>query len=180
MNIIPTKLQGVLILEPHVYNDNRGYFLESYNKQTLEQNGIHIDFVQDNHSLSKEAGVIRGLHYQQNPKAQTKLVRVGTGAIYDVIVDIQKNSPTYGQWIGVIISEENKRQLLVPKGFAHGFCTLVPQTNVMYKVDQYYDIDHDRGILWNDPAIGIDWPISNPILSTKDRALPLLKNVDWN
>ena len=108
------------------------------------------------------------------------MVRVCTGAIFDVIVDIRKNSDTFGQWISVILSEENKRQVLVPKGFAHGFCTLVPNTNVIYKVDEYYDPEHDRGILWNDPDIGIDWPISIPILSDKDSKLPLLKNIEWN
>lgn len=178
MNIIGTKLQGVLILEPFVYQDNRGYFMESYNKIALEQIGISIDFVQDNQSLSKEAGVIRGLHYQLPPKAQTKLVRVCSGAVFDVIVDIRQNSQTFGQWIGVILSEENKRQVLIPKGFAHGFCTLVLHTNVFYKVDEYYSPEHDRGIAWDDPEIGIEWPISKPILSAKDSKLPLLKNAE--
>lgn len=174
-----TIFQGVYILEPPVFNDKRGFFLESYNKRILEQVGIEIDFIQDNHSFSKEPGVLRGLHFQLTPKAQTKLVRVCTGAIFDVIVDIRKDSDTYGQWISVILSEENKRQVLIPKGFAHGFCTLVPNTNVIYKVDEYYDPKLDRGVLWNDPDIGIDWPVSNPILSDKDRKLPLLKNIDW-
>jgi dTDP-4-dehydrorhamnose 3,5-epimerase len=178
MNIKDTKLKGVWILEPTVYHDNRGYFMESYNKSSMEQIGVSIDFIQDNQSLSKEAGVLRGLHYQLNPKAQTKLVRVCSGAIFDVIVDIRQNSPTFGQWIGVIVSEENKRQVLVPKGFAHGFCTLVPNTSVFYKVDQYYDPELDRGIYWDDPEIGIDWPVSAPILSAKDSNLPLLKNAD--
>lgn len=174
-----TIFQDVYILEPPVFNDKRGFFLESYNKRILEQVGIAIDFIQDNHSFSKEAGVLRGLHFQLTPKAQTKLVRVCTGAIFDVIVDIRKDSDTYGQWISVILSEENKRQVLIPKGFAHGFCTIVPNTNVIYKVDEYYDPKLDRGVLWNDPDIGIDWPVSNPILSDKDRKLPLLKNIDW-
>lgn len=180
MNINDTKLQGVLILEPLILTDNRGFFMESYNKSVLEQIGINIDFIQDNQSLSKEAGVIRGLHYQLSPMAQTKLVRVCSGAIWDVIVDIRQNSPTFGQWIGVILSEENKRQVLIPKGFAHGFCTLVPNTNVLYKVDEYYAPEHDRGIVWDDPEIGIDWPISSPILSAKDSKLPLLKNAELN
>lgn len=179
MEVKETILQGVFILEPPVFNDNRGFFLESYNKRILEQVGIDIDFIQDNHSFSKNAGVLRGLHFQLNQKAQTKLVRVCTGAIFDVIVDIRKDSDTHGQWIGVIISEENKRQVLVPKGFAHGFCTLVPNTNVIYKVDEYYDPKLDRGVIWNDPDIGIDWPVSDPILSDKDRKLPLFKNIDW-
>ncbi|MFJ5713979.1 dTDP-4-dehydrorhamnose 3,5-epimerase [Neobacillus sp. NPDC093127] len=180
MNINDTKLQGVLILEPLILTDNRGYFMESYNKSSLEQIGINIDFIQDNQSLSKKAGVIRGLHYQLSPKAQTKLVRVCSGAIWDVIVDIRQNSLTFGQWIGVILSEENKRQVLIPKGFAHGFCTLVPNTNVFYKVDEYYAPEHDRGIVWDDPEIGIDWPISSPILSAKDSKLPLFKNAELN
>jgi dTDP-4-dehydrorhamnose 3,5-epimerase len=180
MNVKTTKLQGVYILEPQVYIDNRGYFMESYNKSLLEGNGIDINFIQDNQSLSKEAGVLRGLHYQLNPKAQTKLIRVCTGAIFDVIVDIRQDSSTFGQWIGVILSEENKRQVLIPKGFAHGFCTLVRNTNIIYKVDEYYSPNHDRGILWNDPDLGIQWPVTNPVLSDKDKKLPLLKNAELN
>jgi dTDP-4-dehydrorhamnose 3,5-epimerase len=180
MNVKETLFQGVYILEPTVFKDTRGFFTESYNKRSLEEAGVDIDFIQDNHSFSKNAGVLRGLHYQLNPKAQTKLVRVCTGAIFDVIVDTRTNSNTFGQWISVILSEENKCQVLIPKGFAHGFCTLVPNTHVIYKVDEYYDREQDRGILWNDPDIGIDWPVSNPILSDKDSKLPLLKNMEWN
>ena len=153
MNIKKTFFKGVYILEPNVFEDNRGFFIESYNKILLIQEGIDIDFIQDNHSFSKDAGVLRGLHYQLNPKAQTKFVRVCTGAIFDVVVDIRKNSDTFGHWISVILSEDNKRQILVPKGFAHGFCTLVPNTHVIYKVDEYYHPEHDRGVLWNDPAL---------------------------
>lgn len=142
--------------------------------------GITYNFVQDNQSLSAEVGVLRGLHYQLTPKAQTKLIRVLSGVIYDVIVDIRRNSPTFGQWVGVILSEYNKRQLLVPIGFAHGFCTLVPNTQVLYKVDEYYSPENDRGILWNDPALGIDWPISSPVLSDKDQRHPLLKDAEIN
>lgn len=158
MNKAPTKLKDVFILEPKVHNDNRGFFMESYNERKLRELGVHQNFIQDNHSLSTDAGVLRGLHYQLNPKAQTKLVRVTAGAIYDVVVDIRRGSPTFGQWIGVILSAHNHRQLLVPKGFAHGFCTLVPNTEVQYKVDEYYSPECDRGILWNDPELGIDWP----------------------
>lgn len=154
--------------------------MESYNKKVLEQLGINIDFIQDNQSFSKEADVLRGLHFQSNPWAQTKLVQVSSGAIYDVVVDIRRNSPTFGQWIGVILSESNNKQILVPKGFAHGFCTLVPNTMVNYKVDQYYHPTHDRGVIWNDPDLGIDWPISTPILSEKDSNHPLLENADFN
>ncbi|RXT04505.1 dTDP-4-dehydrorhamnose 3,5-epimerase [Ammoniphilus sp. CFH 90114] len=180
MNIIQTKFEGVVIIEPAVFGDNRGFFMESYNGAKFTQAGLDFNFIQDNQSLSVETGTIRGLHYQLNPKAQTKLVRVLTGAIYDVAVDIREHSPTFGQWVGVILSEDNKRQLLVPKGFAHGFCTLVPNTQVFYKVDEYYSPENDRGILWNDPAIGIDWPSSNPVLSDKDSKLPLLKDAEIN
>ncbi|OME86479.1 MULTISPECIES: dTDP-4-dehydrorhamnose 3,5-epimerase [Paenibacillus] len=180
MIVTPLKLADAFVLEPVVHGDHRGFFMESYNDSIFQQHGINYDFIQDNQSLSAEAGVLRGLHYQLNPKAQTKLIRVLTGAIYDVIVDIRKNSPTFGQWIGVILSEHNHRQLLVPKGFAHGFCTLVPNTQVLYKVDEYYSPENDRGIVWNDPALGIDWPTSNPILSDKDRTHPLLKDAEMN
>lgn len=180
MNISSVKLTDALIIEPVVHGDHRGFFMESYNDSLFKQHGVNYNFIQDNHSLSAEPGVLRGLHYQLNPKAQTKLIRVLTGAIYDVIVDIRKSSPTFGQWVGVILSEHNKRQLLVPKGFAHGFCTLVPNTQVLYKVDEYYSPEHDRGILWNDPALGIDWPTSSPILSDKDQRHPLLKDAEIN
>jgi dTDP-4-dehydrorhamnose 3,5-epimerase len=180
MKVTPLKLQGACIIEPIVHGDSRGYFMESYNDALLQQQGIKYNFIQDNQSLSAEPGVLRGLHYQLNPKAQTKLLRVLTGAIYDVIVDIRRLSPTFGQWVGVILSEHNHRQLLVPSGFAHGFCTLVPNTQVFYKVDEYYSPENDRGILWNDPALGIDWPTSSPILSDKDQRHPLLKDAELN
>ncbi|MEH7238316.1 dTDP-4-dehydrorhamnose 3,5-epimerase [Bacillus sp. JJ1562] len=178
MRKIPTKLKDVFILEPDVYGDHRGFFMESYNLNKFTKLGIDFDFKQDNHSLSKEAGTIRGLHYQLPDKAQTKLVRALTGAIYDVVVDIRKGSPTYGEWVGVILSESNKRQILVPKGFAHGICTLVENTQIMYKVDEYYSPEHDRGIVWNDPTLNIEWPVKNPILSEKDQSLPLLKDAE--
>ncbi|QOT09878.1 dTDP-4-dehydrorhamnose 3,5-epimerase [Paenibacillus sp. JNUCC32] len=180
MNITPLSLNDAMVIEPVVHGDHRGFFMESYNDSLFKQHGIAYNFIQDNQSLSVEAGVLRGLHYQLNPKAQTKLIRVLTGAIYDVIVDIRKSSPTFGQWVGVILSEHNHRQLLVPKGFAHGFCTLVPNTQVLYKVDEYYSPENDRGILWNDPALGIDWPTSNPTLSDKDQRHPLLKDAEMN
>ncbi|MCY9664829.1 dTDP-4-dehydrorhamnose 3,5-epimerase [Paenibacillus alginolyticus] len=180
MKIISTNLKGLFIVEPDVHGDNRGFFMESYSRAKFAELGIEHEFIQDNHSLSVETGVLRGLHYQLNPKAQTKLVRVVSGAIYDVAVDIRKNSPTFGEWVGVILSEANKRQLLVPQGFAHGFCTIVPNSQVLYKVDEYYSPEHDRGILWSDPAIGIDWPTSNPILSDKDQKHPLLQDAEIN
>ncbi|MCA0987051.1 dTDP-4-dehydrorhamnose 3,5-epimerase [Guptibacillus algicola] len=178
MKLIETALDGVVIVEPSSFGDNRGFFMESYNEKAFKEAGINIDFIQDNHSLSVEPGVLRGLHYQLEEKAQSKLIRVATGAIYDVAVDIRKGSSTFGQWVGVILSESNKRQLLVPKGFAHGFCTITPNTNVLYKVDEYYSPNHDRGIIWNDPEIGIDWPVSQPILSSKDEKHSTLSNAE--
>ncbi|MGE7636049.1 dTDP-4-dehydrorhamnose 3,5-epimerase [Peribacillus simplex] len=180
MKKINTKLVGVYIIEPDVYGDHRGFFMESYNQEKFKELGIHYTFIQDNHSLSEQAGTIRGLHYQLNQRAQTKLVRVLSGALYDVVVDIRVGSPTFGEWVGVILSEENKRQLLVPKGFAHGICTLVNNTQILYKVDEYYSPEHDRGIYWNDPQLDINWPVANPILSEKDQQLPLLDNAENN
>ncbi|WP_019424798.1 dTDP-4-dehydrorhamnose 3,5-epimerase [Paenibacillus sp. OSY-SE] len=180
MKVEALSLAGAYVIEPVIHGDHRGFFMESYNEQKLKEQGISFNFIQDNQSLSAETGVVRGLHYQLNPKAQTKLVRVISGAIYDVIVDIRKKSPTFGQWVGVILSEHNHRQLLVPKGFAHGFSTLVPNTQVLYKVDEYYSPEHDRGVLWNDPALGIDWSTTYPILSDKDKAHPVLKEAEIN
>ncbi|WP_322923919.1 dTDP-4-dehydrorhamnose 3,5-epimerase [Paenibacillus campi] len=180
MKATSLQLQGALLLDPVVHGDHRGFFMESYNEKLMHELGITHEFIQDNQSLSAEPGVLRGLHYQLHPKAQTKLIRVIAGVIYDVIVDIRKDSPTFGQWQGFILSEYNKRQLLVPQGFAHGFCTLVPATQVLYKVDEYYSPEHDRGILWNDPALGIDWPVNQPILSDKDTRQPLLKDAEIN
>ncbi|MGP4106325.1 dTDP-4-dehydrorhamnose 3,5-epimerase [Virgibacillus sp. L01] len=180
MKLIDTKLDGVKVIEPKVFKDNRGFFMESFNFKRFEELGLEFDFIQDNHSLSVDKDVIRGLHYQLNPMAQTKLVRVITGAIYDVAVDIRQGSPTFGQWVGVTLSEDNHRMFVVPKGFAHGFCTLKENTHVQYKVDDYYSAENDKGILWNDSAFGIDWPASNPILSEKDAKQPLLNDAEIN
>jgi len=180
MKIIETRLPGVKLIEPAVLGDHRGFFMESYNEETFRRHGLLHRFVQDNHSLSVEPGVLRGLHYQLNPRAQTKLVRVTSGAVYDVVVDIRKGSPTFGQWQGFILSAANKRQLLVPRGFAHGFCTLVPSCEVLYKVDELYSPEHDRGIAWNDPSLGIDWPTANPIVSDKDGRHPSLGAAEIN
>lgn len=176
MKMMQTALAGVIMLEPKVFTDNRGFFVESYNQQTLRQVGLETEFVQDNHSLSVSSGTVRGLHFQLPPQAQTKLVRVVAGAIYDVAVDIRKGSATFGKWVGVTLTATNHRQLLIPKGFAHGFCTLVPNTEVMYKVDAYYSPEHDAGILWSDPWIAIDWPYANVTLSDKDTQHPLLQD----
>lgn len=178
MQVTPLELEGVYLIEPVVHADHRGFFMESYNKEVLQRHGLHMQFVQDNHSLSVEVGVLRGLHYQLNPKAQTKLVRVLSGEIYDVVVDIRRNSPTFGKWLGVTLNEDNKYQLLVPKGFAHGFCTTKPNTQVLYKVDEFYSPENDRGILWSDPALNIYWPVTDPLLSAKDRLHPTLENAE--
>jgi len=172
-----TALQGVYILEPTVFEDERGFFMESYNKRDFEEIGLFFDFVQDNHSLSVKAGVLRGLHFQLEPKAQTKVVRCIRGAIYDVVVDLRKGSPTFGKWISVILTEHNKWQIVIPKGFAHGLLTLVPNTEVLYKVDEYYSPEHDRSMRWNDPDLNINWPIKDPILSDKDKNAPFLKDL---
>ena len=180
MKISDTRIPGLKLIEPAIFSDVRGFFLESYNEAKFREVGLNQIYVQDNHSFSIDAGVLRGLHYQLNPKAQTKLVRVTAGAIYDVVVDIRRGSPTYGQWQSFILSATNKRQLLVPKGFAHGFCTLVPNTEVQYKVDEFYSPEHDRGIAWDDPTLCIDWPTSAPILSDKDRKHPQLAEAENN
>jgi dTDP-4-dehydrorhamnose 3,5-epimerase len=172
MKITHTEIPGLVLIEPEVHGDARGFFFESYNAGEFRKHGLNHVFVQDNHSMSVQAGVLRGLHYQLNPRAQTKLVRVTAGAVFDVVLDIRKGSPTYGKWQSFILSAENKLQLLVPKGCAHGFCTLEPNTEVQYKVDEFYSPEHDRGIAWNDPALGIDWPCKDPILSEKDRKHP--------
>ncbi|MGE6400870.1 dTDP-4-dehydrorhamnose 3,5-epimerase [Bacillus cereus] len=178
MKVVDTNFTDAKLLEPKLFEDDRGFFIESYNKRVLETLGITDSFVQDNVSYSAKAGTIRGLHFQKKPKAQTKLIQVVQGAIYDVIVDLRKDSPTFKQWKGYILSADNHRQLLVPKGFAHGFCTLVPHTSVMYKVDEYYSAEHDSGLLWEDKELAIPWPVTNPILSDKDRILPLLQGYE--
>jgi len=180
MKVIETNFTDAKLLEPRLFGDERGFFSESYNKQVLETLGITYSFVQDNVSYSAEAGTIRGLHFQKNPKAQTKLIQVMQGAIYDVIVDLRKDSPTFKQWRGYILSADNHRQLLVPKGFAHGFCTITGNVNVQYKVDELYSPENDRGIAYDDPDIGIIWPMNNPIMSEKDTKHPQLKDADNN
>lgn len=180
MQLIKTIFDKAFLIEPKVFGDHRGFFMESYNENLFKEHGLDYVFIQDNHSLSQVPGTLRGMHYQLAPKAQTKLVRVTSGAIYDVILDIRKGSPTYGQWQGFILTADNKRQLLVPKGFAHGFCTLVENTEVQYKVDELYSPEHDRGILWKDSNLAIDWPVSTPVLSEKDTKHPLLAQAENN
>jgi dTDP-4-dehydrorhamnose 3,5-epimerase len=166
----------VLLIEPRRFADPRGFFSETYSRRALAECGLDIEFVQDNHSLSREVGVVRGLHFQTPPAAQGKLVRVVRGAIFDVAVDIRHGSPSFGKHVSAVLSAENWRQMWVPRGFAHGFCTLEPDTEVIYKVDTYYDRAADAGMLWNDPALGIAWPVAaeNAVLSDKDRAAPRL------
>lgn len=181
MKITDTILDGVKVFEPRVFGDHRGWFTETFNQSILKENGIDIEFIQDNHSYSAEQGTLRGLHYQLSPKAQTKLVRCTQGAIFDVAVDIRPDSPTYGQWFGVELSADNKKQLLVPKGFAHGFLTLTSDVEVQYKVDELYSPEHDRSIQWNDSTLNIDWPINfNPILSDKDQNAPSFVDAENN
>ncbi|WP_077358724.1 dTDP-4-dehydrorhamnose 3,5-epimerase [Virgibacillus halodenitrificans] len=181
MKIIETNLEGVLVIEPKVFGDHRGWFMETYSDAKFSEAGIDLNFVQDNQSFSAAKGTLRGLHYQLNPKAQTKLVRCTQGSIFDVAVDIRKNSHTFGKWFGIELSAENKKQLLVPKGFAHAFITLTDYVEVQYKVDELYSPENDRGIIWNDPEIGIEWPIDiTPILSEKDQKAPLLKDAENN
>ncbi|MCM3574400.1 dTDP-4-dehydrorhamnose 3,5-epimerase [Mesobacillus subterraneus] len=176
-----TEIKDVIIIEPAVFGDHRGWFMETFSETWLKEIGLDINFVQDNQSFSATKGTLRGLHYQLNPKAQAKLVRCTKGSIFDVAVDIRKGSPTYGMWVGVELSAENKKQLLVPKGFAHGFMTLTEDVEVQYKVDELYAPDCDRGILWNDPSIAIEWPMDiQPVLSAKDENAPLLKDAESN
>ncbi|GIN58792.1 dTDP-4-dehydrorhamnose 3,5-epimerase [Lederbergia ruris] len=181
MKIIDTNLEGVKVIEPVVFGDHRGWFTETHSYSKLKEAGIDLNFVQDNQSFSAAKGTLRGLHYQLNPKAQTKLVRCTRGAIFDVAVDIRKGSPTFGKWYGIELSAENKKQLLVPRGFAHGFMTITEDAEVQYKVDNDYAPDCDRGIIWNDSTIGVQWPMDiEPILSEKDQHAPSLEEAEIN
>ncbi|MGZ5465761.1 MAG: dTDP-4-dehydrorhamnose 3,5-epimerase [Thermoanaerobaculia bacterium] len=173
MKFIQTSLRGVVLVEPRVYADDRGFFLETFHREKFREAGIAGDFVQDNHSRSRR-GVLRGLHYQE-PTPQGKLVRCSRGAIFDVAVDIRVGSPQFGKWFGVELNEKNQLILWIPPGFAHGFCALTDETDVIYKCNAIYDGMGDRSILWNDPDIGIEWPVKDPLLSTKDAAAPRLK-----
>ena len=181
MKFTPTELEGVLIVEPAVFGDHRGWFMETFSEAKFQEMGLQLKFVQDNQSFSATKGTLRGLHYQINPKAQTKLVRCTKGAIFDVAVDIRHGSPSYGKWFGIELTADNKKQLLIPKGFAHGFMTITDDVEVQYKCDELYAPECDGGILWNDPEIGIQWPIHiQPILSSKDEKAPLLKESKHN
>ncbi|XDA98263.1 dTDP-4-dehydrorhamnose 3,5-epimerase [Sulfitobacter sp. LCG007] len=176
MLVEKTKLEGVVILTPKRFGDQRGFFSESWSRRQMEAEGLSFDWVQDNHSLSSQAGTVRGLHFQAPPHAQDKLVRCGRGALFDVAVDIRKGSPTYGDWIGVELSFENGRQLLIPAGFLHGFVTRAPDTEIVYKCSDYYAPECDGAVRFDSPEIGIDWGLDGiePVLSDKDRAAPTL------
>ena len=176
MEIVPTAIPDVKVLVPKKIGDHRGFFSEIYSRKAFEAAGVRADFVQDNHSLSAEVGVVRGLHFQLPPAAQDKLVRVVRGAVLDVAVDIRRSSPTFGRHVSHVLSAENWRQMFIPAGFAHGFLTLEPNTEVIYKVTAYYAPDRDRGVRWDDPALGIDWGIdpAKAVLSERDRKHPVL------
>jgi len=169
----------VILVEPKVFPDDRGFFMEMFQSSSFKQNGISDQFIQDNFSHSTK-DALRGLHFQKNPKAQSKLVTALRGEIFDVAVDIRKNSPTFGKWTSAILSEQNHRFLYIPQGFAHGFCVLSNDADVFYKVNNEYSVEDDRGILWSDPEIAIKWPITNPVLSKKDLNQPILKHADIN
>jgi dTDP-4-dehydrorhamnose 3,5-epimerase len=175
MKISPLKIPEVLLIEPDVFGDSRGFFMESWHRKKYADAGLDVDFVQDNHSRSGK-GVLRGLHYQL-VHPQGKLVRVVTGVVFDVAVDIRKGSPTFGQWVGAELSEDNRRQLFVPPGFAHGFCVLSDSADFTYKCTDFYAPEYEHGILWNDPAIGVNWPGSEFSISAKDASNGLLSDM---
>ncbi len=170
----PQRIPDLILVAPKLREDERGFFAETYNEPVFRHNGIDVAFVQDNHSQSQR-GVLRGLHFQRPPFAQDKLVRVVEGEVFDVAVDVRPNSSTFGQWVGVVLSQENKNMFFIPQGFAHGFLVLSETAQFVYKTSNIYAPDHDGGVRWDDPDIGIKWPITNPQLSAKDAALPLLR-----
>lgn len=181
MDVWRLEIDGLMLITPKRYRDDRGFFSETYNRALLaKEAGIDREFVQDNFSQSVAAGTIRGMHFQAPPMAQAKLVRVTKGSVIDIVVDIRQGSPTYGRWVSAILSAENWAQIWVPEGFAHGFCTLEPDTEVAYKVTQYYSAEHDRGLAWDDPALAISWPVAakDAVLSDKDRKHPRLGDLD--
>lgn len=178
MKIINTDLPEVKLIEPQVFGDNRGWFYESYNYEKLKELGIETVFLQDNRSFSAEKGTLRGIHFQKTPHAQTKLICCTKGEILDVAVDLRKGSPTYLKWTSAVLTEENKRMLYIPKGFGHGFVTLTDNVEVLYKVDGYYNKESDRSIRFDDKDIGVDWGVTDPVLSDKDKNAPFLRDSD--
>jgi dTDP-4-dehydrorhamnose 3,5-epimerase len=178
MTVKETKLKDVYILEPKVFGDSRGWNMESWSRRTMEEAGFFYDFVQDNQSYSSQKGILRGIHFQKGIYAQAKLVRCTNGVVLDYAVDLRKGSPSYLKWISVELSAENKRQLLIPRGFGHAFIAMTDNVEFIYKLDNYYTPMADRGIRWNDPDIGIEWGVTDPILSEQDKNAPLLKDSD--
>ena len=175
MKVLSTELEGVYLIEPAVFGDHRGFFMETHNQRRYAQTNIDRIFVQDNLSYSSR-NTLRGMHYQL-PQTQAKLIQVITGEIFDVVVDIRKGSPTFGNWIGAHLSDENHRQIFVSEGFAHGFCVLSETAHVLYKCTDFYSPENEKGILWSDPALSIDWPIKEPVLSAKDEKYPCLSEI---
>ncbi len=178
MQVEATGIPGLMVLTPKVWGDKRGFFLETHSRKTFLDNGLDYEFVQDNHARSGPVGVLRGLHFQKPPAAQAKLVWCTRGAVYDAVVDLRKGSPTFGKSFGLELSEDNFKRLMIPRGFAHGYATLTENAEFQYKVDGYYAPEHDAGIIWNDPDLGIDWPVTNPLLSDKDQILPRLCEIE--
>ena len=179
MNFLKTEIDGVCIIEPKVFGDCRGFFMESWSKKLFEEAGLYYDFVQDNHSSSVK-GTLRGIHFQRGDKAQAKLVRCIHGAVLDVAVDLRAESPSFKKWVAVELSEENRRQLLIPRGFGHGFLALTDQVQILYKADNYYAPEAEGGIRWNDPELKIDWGIEKPVLSEKDKKAPFFRDAEIN
>jgi dTDP-4-dehydrorhamnose 3,5-epimerase len=179
MQVAETNIAGVKIITPVRHGDERGFFSEVFKENVLQKHGIDVHFVQDNHSLSASKGVVRGLHFQIPPFAQAKLLRVTAGSVFDVAVDIRWGSPSFGRHVAVVLSAAEWNQIFIPEGFAHAYCTLEPSTEVVYKVNGYYSAEHDRGLLWNDPSLGISWPLEagDAILSDKDRRHPVLADL---
>lgn len=176
MEFIKTDIEDLYIVEPKVFGDHRGFFMESWSQRAFDEAGLHYEFVQDNHSSSTVKGTLRGIHFQRGDMAQAKLVRCSRGAVLDVAVDLRPNSPTYKKWMAVELSAENKKMLLIPRGFGHGFVTLTDDVEFLYKADNPYAPKSEGGIRWNDPELNIDWGVEDPILSAKDAVAPLLKD----
>ena len=178
--VVSLAIDAVRLIRPRRIPDSRGYFAETWNQRGFAEAGIEVVFVQDNYSYSRASGTVRGLHYQRSPRGQAKLVRVARGAIFDVAVDLRRGSPSFGEHVAVRLSAEEGSQLFLPVGFAHGFCTLEPDTEVAYKISEFYSPEHDTGILWNDPDLGIEWPLKGrtPIMSDKDQKLPRLAEIE--
>ncbi len=178
MEFIERKLKNVLEITLNPFKDDRGFFMRTYDEQLFMERGLARPWQQENHSRSEKSGIIRGLHFQMPPFAETKLVRCIVGAVLDVFVDLRKDSPTFGQWDSIELSAENKKMIFIPRGFAHGFCTLSEISEVVYKVDNVYSKEHERGLIWNDPQLDISWPVESPILSEKDQSNKTLKQLE--